>query len=564
MQVYVAYMGEKPRDQINVKPEQYSMLESVLGSYGRSFNGFAAKLSDEEVARLSDVEGVISVLPNTMLQLHTTRSWDFIGFIKSYVKDSEGGDVIIGIIDSGIWPEADSFSDEGFGPPPEKWKGSCSNPENFTCNNKLIGARYYNSLSFYHESDIRSPRDGRGHGTHTASTAADILAAFDDAIADRVDIVSVSFGTPTNAQYFDDPTTIGSFHAMRKGILTVASAGNDGPQRAIVSNYAPWILTVAATNSDRKFISQLILENGQRFEGYALNNVNLHGKSFLLIWGGDAANVSGNVISLTSKYCYPGELDSNKVTGKIVLCEGRSDASGITTAGGVGAIMPRRPFEHFALPFPLPATLINSEEIDKVLEYIRYSKNPEATVLVTESWKDDEAPYIASFSSRGPSPISPDVVKPDISAPGVNILAAWSPIAPLSPSKLDTRRIKYNMDSGTSMSCPHVSSAAAHVKATHPDWSPAAVKSALMTTAYLMDAEKHENEREFAYGSGLLNPVKAIDPGLVFNASEPDYNSYLCKQGYNTTTLRLITGERSVCRSPRTVEHGISIIPHCH
>ncbi|VVA11028.1 PREDICTED: cucumisin [Prunus dulcis] len=98
------------------------------------------------------------------------------------------------------------------------------------------------------------------------------------------------------------------------------------------------------------------------------------------------------------------------------------------------------------------------------------------------------------------------------------------------------------------MSCPHVTGAAAIVKAAYPRWSTTAIKSALMTTAYVVDPKKHENEREFACGSGLLNPTKAVDPGLVFDASEKDYVDFLCKQSYNTTTARKITRDKSVCR----------------
>ncbi|WKA07054.1 hypothetical protein VitviT2T_024921 [Vitis vinifera] len=112
MQVHIVYMGEKPHGAVSMVSMHHSMLASVLGStasakesliysYGRSFNGFAAKLSDEEVTRFADMDGVVSVLPNSMLELHTTRSWDFMGFTQSHVRDSQGGDVIIGLLDTG-------------------------------------------------------------------------------------------------------------------------------------------------------------------------------------------------------------------------------------------------------------------------------------------------------------------------------------------------------------------------------------------------------------------------------------------------------------------------------
>lgn len=172
------------------------------------------------------------------------------------------------------------------------------------CNSKIIGARYYNSEGFYDSTDFKSPRDSEGHGTHTASTAAgvlvpntsyfglangiarggvpkariamykvcwangcgsaDILAAFDDAIADGVDILSVSLGGPP-FPFFDDVIAIGSFHAMKKGILTANSAGNSGPDPQTVTNVAPWAITVAASTINRKFIARVALGNGQIF-----------------------------------------------------------------------------------------------------------------------------------------------------------------------------------------------------------------------------------------------------------------------------------------------------------
>lgn len=172
-------------------------------------------------------------------------------------------------------------------------------------NSKIIGARFYNSENFYDVTDFKSPRDSEGHGTHTSSTAAgrevanasyfglaegtarggvpgariamykvcwsfgcalaDILAAFDDAIADGVDIISVSLGSDFPLQYFEDPIAIGSFHAMKNGILTSNSASNSGPFPYTVANYAPWSLTVAASTIDRKFVTQVVLGNGQTY-----------------------------------------------------------------------------------------------------------------------------------------------------------------------------------------------------------------------------------------------------------------------------------------------------------
>nr|POE80112.1 cucumisin [Quercus suber] len=165
-------------------------------------------------------------------------------------------------------------------------------------------------------------------------------------------------------------------------------------------------------------------------------------------------------------------------------------------------------------------------------------RNPEATIMVSEEIQDFTAPYAASFSSRGPNPITPDIPKSDLTAPGVNILAAWSPLSPASVYKEDTRSTKYCIDSGTSMACLHASGVAAYVKATHP-------------SCICHGPNKACRCKRICLWICLLNPTKAVDPGLVFDASVSYYIDFLCKQGYNTSTLRLVTGEQSVCKSTK-------------
>ncbi|XP_021817384.1 cucumisin-like [Prunus avium] len=269
----------------------------LLYSYNRSFNGFAAKLTEEEAQKMAGMAGVVSVFPSGKQKLHTTRSWNFIGFQENVKRSTVESNIIVGMIDSGVWPESASFSDAGFGPPPKKWKGTCQGSSNFTCNN---GGRPFV------EGDIKSPRDSDGHGTHTASTEAgnsvskaslfglgsgtarggvpsahiavykvgwsdgicddDILAAFDDAIADGGDILSVSLGPTSPDDYFRTTVTIGAFHALRKGILSSTSAGNEGPDLKTVTGFAPWCLSVAATTTDRKFVTKVQLGNQKIYE----------------------------------------------------------------------------------------------------------------------------------------------------------------------------------------------------------------------------------------------------------------------------------------------------------
>ncbi|XP_051129684.1 cucumisin-like [Andrographis paniculata] len=594
-ELHIVYMGDRSSlEQASAATRHHAMLHRVLGSasaakksliytYGRSFDGFAAMLTPDEARAISEMEGVVSVNPNRVYELHTTRSWDFVNLTTDKLGVPSESDVVIGLLDTGVWPEHPSFDDKGFGPPPEKWKGACTGA-NFTCNNKIIGARYYNVYNSSYPGDIQSPRDSEGHGTHTASTAsgvqvnasyyglakgkarggmpnsrvavykvcwlggcssADILKAFDDAIADGVDIISVSLGSPYPDYYFDDPIAIGSFHAMRNGILTSNSAGNSGPYLVTIRNYSPWTLTVAASSIDRKFVTRMQLGNGLMLTGMAINIFDLNGTSYPLIWGGDAANYTIGSSPDIARYCFPGYMNDDIVAGKIVFCEAVWGDSAILQGNGAGLVISDVRYQYLDVAFsrPLPSTLLSPEDGRIVKDYIRSSENPTATIFFSDAWKDAMAPVVVSFSSRGPNPISPDILKPDLTAPGVDILAGWSPVSPY-----DTKSTLFNIVSGTSMSCPHASAAAAYVKAAHPDWSPAAIKSALMTTARVMDPSKHD-DREFAYGSGQINPAAASDPGLVFDASEADYVNFLCKQGYNTTTLRLITGDNSTCAS---------------
>ncbi|XXG40651.1 hypothetical protein AAC387_Pa01g1317 [Persea americana] len=577
--VYVVYLGELPKGDFSAESQHYSMLEQVLGSgaaseslvysYKRSFNGFAAKLSEEEMQKIASMEGIVSIFPSNEKKLHTTRSWDFVRFTQKVARSSAESDVIVGVIDTGIWPESDSFKDDG----------------------KIIGARYCyeGRRGNVPEGEFDSPRDSEGHGTHTASTAAgalvsetsllglargtvrgavpsariavykvcwsggcsdvDILAAFDDAIEDGVDILSVSLGgDPT--EYFSDSIAIGSFHAMKKGILTSNSAGNSGPDPSTLSNFSPWSLTVAASTIDRRFVTKVKLGNGRTYEGVSINTFQLKNYTYPLVYGGNVPNTSAGYDSSMSRYCYRGSLKEGEVTGKIVLCDQLTDGVGPFVANALGTIMQDGGWSDTAFSFPLPATVVGLDSGSQVLKYINTTRNPTANILKSEEVRDLLAPFVVSFSSRGPHPLTKDILKPDISAPGVDILAAWSPVAPLSGYIGDKRVVSYNIISGTSMSCPHATGAAAYVKSFHPTWSPAAIKSALMTTAYGMSVSTN-TDAEFAYGAGHINPVQAVSPGLVYDADENDYVEMLCNQGYDTKKVRLITGDASNCSNTR-------------
>ncbi|KAL6585485.1 hypothetical protein OROMI_002129 [Orobanche minor] len=591
-QTYIVYMGEVPENSISVMDQHHNLLSKTIGdetiarnskihSYGKSFNGFAARLLPHEAELLSQKEGVVSVFPNKVLKLLTTRSWDFLGMPKKEKRNLQAeSDTIVAMFDTGIWVESPSFNDEGFGPPPRKWKGKCDKGVNFTgCNNKVIGARFFNFGGIVYD-DETTPADLDGHGSHTASTAAgvpveganlygiasgtarggvpsariasykvcwgigcqdvDLLAAFDAAIADGVDVISVSIGGQKR-NFTQDSIAIGSFHAARRGILTVCAAGNDGPGEGTVENVAPWLLTVAASTTDRKLVTDVKLGNGEKISGVALNTFAPKKRLYPLTNGALARNASGNKWGNFSA-CDSGTLIESKIKGKIVYCQGGGGDNIVPFTGGAGTIMSDNAFLDNSYPTFGLATYVSYDDGIKIDKYINSTRSPLAVIFKTTSVNATDS-FIAPFSSRGPQELSPHILKPDIAAPGVDILAAFTKFTTLTGSDSDERVVNYNVVSGTSMATPHVSGAAAYVKTYHPRWSPAAVKSALMTTSTTFKMKPVAGE--LASGSGQLNPTEALHPGLVYDIDTVSYISLLCRQGYTSKDIMLITGSKS-------------------
>ncbi|CAG7872979.1 unnamed protein product [Brassica rapa] len=579
MKVYIAYMGALP-EKASYSPmshhqnilqeviESSSVEDSLVRSYGRSFNGFAAKLTESERDKLAGMDGVVSVFPNTVYKLLTTRSYEFMGLgdKSKHVPEVET-DIIVGVLDGGIWPESKSFSDEGIGPIPKKWKGICAGGTNFTCNKKLIGARHYVQ---------DSARDKDSHGSHTASTAAgnivegvsmnglakgtarggvplgriaiyrvcepagcnaaSLLGAFDDAIADGVDVITISIGGGV-VKVDVDPIAIGSFHAMTKGIVTTASSGNDGSKLGNARNVAPWIISVAAGYTDRKFVTTVVNGDAIALPGKSINDFDLEGQMYTLAYGKTASN---NCTEEQARRCASGCL--NTVQGKIVVCDTWNNVMESREAGAVGTILHINVVD-IPGPDPIPVAVLNDTNYEAFRSYVLTSPNPRGTILRSKTVKDNDAPFVASFSSRGPNSLFSDIMKPDITAPGVNILAAYSP---MSPTAVPGQSMDYYFMSGTSMACPHVGGVAAYIKTFHPDWSPSAVKSAIMTTAWPMNASKNA-EAEFAYGSGHVNPTAAVNPGLVYEISKEDYLNMLCSLDYSADGISILAGGDFTC-----------------
>jgi hypothetical protein len=206
----------------------------------------------------------------------------------------------------------------------------------------------------------------------------------------------------------------------------------------------------------------------------------------------------------------------------------------------------------------LPASHVSYAAGVEIKKYINSTANPVAQILFKGTVLGTKpAPAITSFSSRGSSPQNPGILKPDITGPGVSVLAAW-PFAVGPPGSQLLPGPTYNFESGTSMSTPHLSGIAALIKSKHPDWSPAAIKSAIMTTADSTDKsgdpivdEQHKPADLFATGAGHVNPDKAVDPGLVYDIAPADYIGFLC--GMYTSKEVSVIARCSVDRSTVTV-----------
>ncbi|XP_042398938.1 subtilisin-like protease SBT3.9 [Zingiber officinale] len=584
--LYIVYLGERRHEDPNlVTSSHHDLLSSLLGSkedalrsivysYRHGFSGFAAMLTDSQAQQMRELPEVISIKVSSSVELHTTRSWDYLGLsydqhqpMGLLQRGTFGEDIIIGVVDSGIWPESKSFNDYGYGPIPSRWKGTCETGQNFTmnnCNRKIIGARWYarGVNASYLNVDYKSPRDYSGHGTHTASTAAGsfvsntsfyglgvgtarggapharlaiykacwggaircpeaaLLKAIDDAVHDGVDILSLSLG----ARFFQSFVTI---HAVAKGITVIFSAGNDGPLPQTISNDLPWVITVGASTIDRSFPTIITLGNNQKLVGQSFYHTSDDG--------------SNSTELLLIRSCSTAELNSTNIAGKIVVCadslfapgdipSGAGDASrsmsqvvnSLIEAQAEGVIFARSPIGLLQDYRRFIYLLVDNDVMLQIKEYIQLSDTSSPTAMISPAnnivGSRVMSPRVAAFSSRGPSLDYPDLIKPDITAPGVSILAA--------------RFNSYYFLSGTSMACPHVTGVAALLKAAHPEWSPAAIKSALVTTAYTTNAYGFPIEADgvprkladpFDFGGGHINPNRALDPGLIYDVDPNDY-----------------------------------------
>ena len=547
-------------------------------------NGVAVQLSASQAQRLSKLAGVVRLEKDALAKPDTTESPHFLGLdapggIWSQLGGGPhaGAGIVIGVLDTGIWPENPSFAGNTGIPVPSDWHGTCVRGELWganVCNDKIIGARYYTAgfgKKNISPADYVSARDGAGHGSHTSSTAAgnygvaitidgfaigtasgmapgaklamykvcwegrkafpagcfnsDSVAAVNDAVADGVDVLNYSIGGSSESSPLDSVAQ--AFRgAQNAGVFVANSAGNSGPGASTLDHPAPWVTTVAAATFRRAF-QAVELGNGARYVG-ASTTPSLPTLTPLVT----AASVKlASATAIDASRCFAGSLDPAQAAGKVVVCDrGVNDRIAksfeVKRAGGVGMVLANVSPNSINGDFhAVPSVHVVQADGDAIKAYITAVGSAATAKIVpltaAELAAAPQVPEITDFSSRGPSTTTGgDILKPDIAAPGNDVVAAVAP-----PSNFGRM---WDFYSGTSMSSPHIAGIGALVKALHPTWLPSEIKSAIMTSAG--DTVSSAND-PFAQGAGFVNPNGAANPGLVYPTSNNEYRQYLVGLG---------------------------------
>lgn len=585
---------------------------NLVYTYDNAFHGFSAVMSESEVAALKKSPGFLSAYADDIVTPDTTHTYKFLSLNTAtglWPASQYGKDVIIGVVDSGIWPESPSFRDDGMTAIPARWKGICQVGDQFntsSCNKKLIGARYFNEGSRAANPDINitmnSARDESGHGTHVASTAAgnyvdgvsffgyapgtargvaprarlaaykvtgwdggsyesDALAGIDQAVADGVDILSVSLSY-RRTNLYENPLAIAGFGAREKGILVSVSAGNRGAGAATLLEGIPWAVVVASGTVDRWFAGTLTLGNGRAITGWTMFPARAVVRELPLVY------------NETLSACSSAELLAEAPDQSIIICNITDDDDDSFKFSSLMNDLPRSNVRAAVIisqdtdilrstSFPFPGVVITPSEAPGVISYASNSDTPTATIDFQQTVVGTEpraAPALSTSSSRGPARSYRRILKPDIMAPGVLILAAYNPfVSGASIGNNIFLASDYTLLSGTSMACPHISGIAALLKAAHPEWSPAGIQSAMMTTANPLDNTNQPiKDMGFGYrvatplgmGAGQVDPNRALDPGLIYDAAVEDYVNLVCSMNFTQQQTRTIIRSSYNCSNP--------------
>ncbi|HTP10782.1 MAG TPA: S8 family peptidase, partial [Anaerolineae bacterium] len=583
----------------------------VVNQYDLIFGGVSMVVPADQVSTLAKMPGVVAVYPDELLHLDTDNSPQFIGAPTAWNlgggQENAGEGVVVGVLDTGIWPEHPSFSDPDPSGKPyaplASWHGTTCQfgsavpgDAPFTCNNKLVGAaRFmatYSALNASLPDEYLSARDDDGHGTHTSSTAAgnanvaasifgvprglisgiaprariamykvcgaagcyssDSAAAVQQAIQDGVNVINFSISGGANP--YSDAVELAFLDAYNAGVFVSASAGNSGPGADTTDHRGPWVTTVAASTQNRAFQNTVTLtaDGGASLSLTGASLTQGVGPAPVFVPTGSAANLQCD-----------NPLAPGSVTGMVVICRrgntGRAQKGyNVLQGGAVGMILYNQSTavtdvetdNHY-----LPATHVQFNDGTALLTFIASHTNVQATL--TQGVKVlAQGDVMASFSSRGGPGQSLGVSKPDITAPGVQVLAGASPqhLAPPAGVALGPQGELFQAIAGTSMSSPHIAGSGALIKWLHPDWTPGQIKSALMTTAWTQVVKEDgvTPATPFDDGSGRVDLSKAGTAGLTFDEIGANYvafQSHLWDANYPSLYVPVMPGSITVKRT---------------
>lgn len=630
-----------------------SVDAEISRQYTVALNAFAATLSGSQATKLDSQPGVLAVVADEARDVDTIDSPEFLGlegddgvWADLGGPENAGHGIVVGVLDTGIWPENPSFAGDPLSDEPSDEVGQPyltsetetamvkANGDTFTgecelgdewdsadlCNDKLISARYFadafvSNVPEEHWSEFEqiSARDGDGHGSHTASTAAgnhgtpmtvndrefgegsgmapaakiaaykvcwedddpntggcylsSIVAAIDQAVVDNVDVINFSISGSTDTLM--DPVELAFLSAASANIFVAASAGNEGPPASTVAHNAPWLTTVAAS-THVNHEGTVELGDGRRFRGSMLDDVGI-AEQTPLVYAGDIP--AEGVDPADAALCGPETLDATQAAGTIVICDrgvhARVDKSAEAARAGavatvlanlnpaetqdadfhviptthVGAVDGAAIKEYAGVEAPAALSSVEAPRAEPaslrgfygwVYEWLKKQRDPApeptapadgpTAALLPGDQTDLPAtplPVVAGFSSRGPALANDgDLLKPDIAAPGVSVLAAVAP----DPNGGNN----FNFISGTSMASPHIAGLAALIRSAKPTWTPMTIKSAMMTTAYdLKNPDGSADTNRFNAGAGHVDPTRFLNPGLVYESTPEQWLQFL-------------------------------------
>jgi hypothetical protein len=547
----------------------------VLYRYTTALNGFAAVLDGGQVKALRSRDDVLLVERSTTRRTASDDSrfldldraggaWQKVGGARD-----AGRGVVVGVVDSGLWPDNPSFAGLAQARPGQAkgvpgFHGACATAERWSpsdCNGRVVSARWFVrgfGVDRLASTEVLSPRDTTGHGSHAASVVAgardvqvsvdgqrfgrdsgvapaarvavykacwtapdpaddgcataDTVAAIDRAVADGVDVLNYSVA---GADDPGDSVSRAFLGATAAGVFVAAAAGNEGPDAGTVGNTAPWVTTVAASTS-RLHQGAVRLPDGTAYVGAMTSRRSLPETRVVLAREAAAAGAPPDAAAR----CEEGRLDAAKVQGAVVVCErgvtARVDKStAVSQAGGVGMVLANTQADSVdADVHAVPTVHLDAADAASVEAYIRDAGADARVTLDASASEDVPVPTVAGFSARGPV-AGGDVLKPDLTAPGVAVVGATAP--PGASGRL------WDLMSGTSVSTAHVAGLAALVRAEHPSWSPARIRAAMTMTAFDVEGDADP----FAQGAGHVDAARLLDPGLVVDAGPAAWRAFL-------------------------------------